>query len=104
MIQKEASASGGISELQEIGAEEGIHYRISAPGEDITKYPIAFDRGPMVELLAVDEANAFTADPDFGGFAIVNADGMQLVGCHGIAAVMRSGEMPGEAAYLVVPD
>jgi len=29
---------------------------------------------------------------------------MQMIGCHGIAGLMRDGTLPAEVAYMAVPD
>lgn len=104
MMEERASASGAISDLRKLGAIEGFHFRVSPPDEDITRYPVAFDRGPLIELVSLGEGSQFRAVPGFKGFAILNADGMELVGCPGTAALMRTGGVPGEVAYLATAD
>lgn len=104
MIERHASAIGGINDLRRIGAVEGTHFRVSAPGEDITKYLVAVDTGQLVELLNFDGDTKFIPQLGFQGFAIVNADAMAMVGCPGIAGYMRDGSLPAEIAYLAVAD
>src|SRR5580765_8589618 len=91
MQEKLASAVGAIQDLVRLGAVQGVHYRVSQPDEDIAKYPIAFDYGMKVEVLVEAEKITFSTDPGFAGFAIVNASGMELVGCPGLAQTMRDG-------------
>lgn len=104
MMEERCSASGAISDLRKLGAVEGVHFRVSPPDEDITRYPVAFDRGMMVELVQLDEGSQFMTEPGFEGFAIVTAQGMELVGCPRIAGLMRDGDIPAEVAYLATPD
>jgi hypothetical protein len=104
MMERRASAVGGISDLRKFGAVEGVHYRVVKSGEEITGFPVAFDIGPMVELMKLDEDTVFMPGPDFDGFAVVNAAGMKLVGCPLIAGAMRAGSLPAEVAYLTKAD
>jgi hypothetical protein len=103
MEELRLSASGAISDLQKLGAIEGIHYRISHSEDSLAGYAVAVDTGPVVELMKFDGA-VCQSEPGFAGFAIVNADCMQMIGCHGIAGLMRDGTLPAEVAYMAVPD
>lgn len=98
------SASGAISDLQKLGAVEGVHYRISQSSETMAGYAVAVDTGPMVELMKFDGDVEYKPEPDFAGFAIVNAECMAMIGCQGIATMMRDGTLPAEVAYMASPD
>lgn len=94
------SAAGAIEELHRIGAVEGVHYRLSNPGEDINDFVVALDNGPMI--LTYTSGVTLAATPDSPArFAVLNADGMQLVGGGMTAVQMRKGKMPAEAAYIL---
>jgi len=96
------SASGAIKELARIGAVEGVHYRLSTDGEDITSFILAIDTGPMI--VTMQKGFEVMKTPDFGQFAILNPAGMELVGGSVTAASMRAGKIPSEAAYVLGVD
>lgn len=98
------SASGAISDLQKLGAVQGVHYRISEDSETLAAYAVAVDTGPMVELMKFDGHVEYNPEPGFAGFAIVNADCMAMIGCQGISMMMRDGTLPDEVAYMAAPD
>jgi hypothetical protein len=94
------SASGAIQELARIGAVEGVHYRLSADGEDIKDFIIAIDTGPMVVTMK-GGFEAVPVDGPPGTFAVLNPAGMELVGAGMTAVQMREGKIPAEAAYVL---
>ncbi len=94
------SVSGAIQELRRIGAVEGVHYRLSAAGEDIKDFIIAIDNGPMVVTMKGGFEVA-PVDGPLGTFAVLNADGMELVGAGMTAVQMRKGKVPAEAVYVL---
>jgi hypothetical protein len=96
------STSGAIKELAKIGAVEGVHYRLSAEGEDITDFILAIDIGPMI--VTMEKGLEVMKTPDFSTFAILNPAGMELVGGSVTAASMRAGKIPAEAAYVLSVD
>jgi len=96
------SASGAIKELARIGAVEGVHYRLSTDGENITDFVLVIDTGPMV--VTMKGGFEVMKTPDFGQFAILNAAGMKLVGGSMTAKQMRDGKLPAEAAYVLGVD
>jgi len=96
------SASGAIKELVSIGAVEGVHYRMSAEGEDIKDFVLAIDTGPAVVLM--QGGFDIIATPEFSKFAVLNAAGMELVGGNLTARKMRAGTLPGEAVYVLAVD
>lgn len=104
MPEMRLSASGAISDLQKLGAVQGVHYRISEDSETLAGYPVAVDRGNLVELMKFGVDVEYKPEPDFAGFAIVNADCMAMIGCQGISMLMRDGTLPAEVAYMAAPD
>lgn len=100
-VEEPGSASGAIMELKNLGAVEGVHFRIGGV-EELRKYSIAVDRGRMVDL--VKPGFGFRTTPDFEGVAVLNHQGMDLVGCPLMARAMRTGELPAEVIYVVIPD
>src|SRR5258708_39037559 len=96
------SASGAIEELVRIGAVEGIHYRLSAEGEKIADFVLAIDNGPMILTMKGGFETMETAG--FSKFAVLNAEGMKLVGGNMTAKKMRDGTLPAEAAYVLAVD
>ena len=96
----DASISGAVENLREIGAVEGIHYRMSVDGEFITDFKLAVDNGPMiVTMLAGYDVVRMSPDQ---AFPVVNADGIELIGGQLTAAKMRRGSLPAEMVYLLV--
>ena|SRR5690242_766188 len=96
------SASGAIKELERIGAIEGVHYRMSTAGERLTDFVFAVDNGPMVITMLGGFEVLETAE--LTSFAILNPDGMELVGAGISAAQMRAGKIPAEAVYVLSAD